>query len=144
MAVVYQVYRHGTIPENDVPDIPLWQLILGSVCFVAGILLLGSRTVDTVGNKITRLSPARSFATQMGAAIAVLLASAMGLPVSTSHCLVGAVIGIGCAQKMSGVKAPLQLKVLQRIVASWIATIPLAMILALAFYYPFRDIYEAR
>merc|ERR1711959_683182 len=100
LAVIYQVYSSGTIPSDGVPDIPLWALLMGSAGFVVGITLLGSRTIATVGTKITQLTPTRSFATQIGAAIAVLASSMMGLPVSTSHCLVGAVIGIGVAQKL--------------------------------------------
>ena len=61
--------------------------------------LLGSRTVSTVGGKITKLTPSKSFATQMGAAVAVLTSSVLGMPVSTSHCLVGAVVGIGAADR---------------------------------------------
>ena len=142
LAVIYQVYNEGTIPANGVPDIPIWALVMGSVGFVVGIITLGSRTISTVGTKITTLTPTRSFATQIGAAIAVLASSVMGLPVSTSHCLVGAVIGIGLAQKLSGVTAPLSWGVLKRIALSWISTIPIAMVLALCFFYPFQYLFE--
>lgn len=135
------MYNEGTIPANGIPDIPFWALVMGSLGFVLGIMTLGHRTISTVGTKITQLTPTRSFATQIGAAIAVLASSVMGLPVSTSHCLVGAVIGIGLAQKLSGVTAPLSWGVLKRIALSWVATIPIAMILALCFYYPFQHLY---
>ena len=62
-------------------------------------IIVGSRTVSTVGGKITKLTPSKSFATQMGAAVAVLTSSVLGMPVSTSHCLVGAVVGIGAADR---------------------------------------------
>jgi phosphate/sulfate permease len=137
-----QVYNSGTIPADGIPDIPIWALAMGSAGFVVGIVALGSRTIATVGSKITQLTPTRSFATQIGAAIAVLLSSVLGLPVSTSHCLVGAVIGIGIAQSLSGVTAPLSWSVLKRIALSWVVTIPMAMILALVLYYPFQSLYQ--
>merc|ERR1711964_926531 len=108
------------------PDIPMWALCMGATGFVVGIVLLGSRTISTVGSKITKLTPSKSYATQMGAAVAVLCASALGLPVSTSHCLVGAVIGIGVVQKyMTPEATPLSLAVLKKIVLGWAVTIPL-------------------
>jgi phosphate/sulfate permease len=81
------------------PDTATWIVTIGSFGFAAGVLMLGSRTIETVGNKITMLTPPKSFSTQMGAAVAVLASSAFSMPVSTSHCLVGAVVGVGIAQK---------------------------------------------
>ena len=73
---------------------------VGAVAFVGGIVVLGERTIRTVGGKITRLTPSRSYAVQMGTAVAVLSSTVLGLAVSTSHCLVGAIIGIGVADRM--------------------------------------------
>ena len=125
-----QVTRKGELEAT--PTIDYWVLAIGSAGFVIGIVLLGSRTIATVGGKITKLTPSRSFAVQvrsamraavasvgrgtrarptsarvheqhgaepqMGAAIAVLSSTILGLAVSTSHCLVGAVVGIGLAE----------------------------------------------
>ena len=91
-------------------------------------MTLGSRTIETVGNSITELTPSRSFATQIGAGIAVLGSSTMALPVSTSHCLVGAVVGVNMMEgwcKVDGAK-DLDFKVLKKIVIGWVVTIPLA------------------
>ena len=142
LCVIWQVYDTGALPANGEPDIPWWALLLGASGMVGGILALGSRTIETVGTKITTLTPTRSFATQIGAAVAVLASSAAGLPVSTSHCLVGSITGVGLAQKLSGVTAPLSLSVLKGIVLSWVATIPFAMLLAIIVYYPFASLYK--
>ena len=117
--------------------------IFGGLCFVAGILAVGSRTIATVGSKITKLTHSSAFAVQAGATLAVLLSTAIGLPVSTSHCLVGALIGTGVAARYTPStdgreRAPLDLKVLRKIVVAWVVTIPLAVVLALAVYVPLR------
>ena len=118
-------------PNGDIsriPPIPLWLSFLGAAGFVAGIALLGSRTIQTVGAKITKLTPSRSFAVQMGTAVAVLSSTVLGLAVSTSHCLVGSLIGIGIAEKLRGGSgAQLNLNMLLKIITGWVVTIPLAM-----------------
>ena len=129
------------------------------LCFVLGIVTIGSRTIATVGSKITKLTNSSAFAVQSGATLAVLLSSAAGLPVSTSHCLVGALMGIGIAGKFvestpttsqrhqsvsmgaaESRHAPLDFKVLQKIVLAWVVTIPLAVALALTVYVPLRAV----
>ena len=119
---------------EDHPEIPLWVLFIGAAGFVAGIALLGSRTIATVGNKITRLTPSKSFAVQIGAAIAVLSSTVLGLAVSTSHCLVGSVVGIGLASKVLGEVGALNGRVLLKILVGWAVTIPLSMMCALVVY----------
>jgi|EP01047_Picozoa_sp_COSAG01_P067130 phosphate/sulfate permease len=119
---------------------------LGGVCFVVGILLVGSRTIATVGSKITKLTTSTAFAVQSGATFAVLMSNALGLPVSTSHCLIGALIGTGIAGKVQqatceqGQQAPpeLDVAVLKKIALAWVVTIPLAVALALCLYFPLR------
>jgi phosphate/sulfate permease len=117
---------------------------IGGLCFVVGIVTVGSRTIATVGSKITKLTNTSAFAVQSGATLAVLLSSAAGLPVSTSHCLVGALIGVGIAGRFSptaqaaGRVAPLDFSVLKKIMLAWVVTIPLAVVLALAVYVPLR------
>ena len=103
-------------------------LVVTVAAFLVGILALGSRTIATVGSSITELTPSRSFATQTGAAVAVLSSSAMNLPVSTSHCLVGAVVGVNFMERWCHVEGakPLDLQVLKKIVVGWVVTIPLA------------------
>ena len=138
LAVILGVYRTGEVTSS--PTIPFWALCVGAVGFCVGIVLLGSRTIATVGSKITTLTPSKSYATQMGAAVAVMSGSALGLPVSTSHCLVGAVIGVGVVQKhMTPEATPLSLSVLKKIVLGWAATIPLAMLVSVVIFVPLRS-----
>jgi phosphate/sulfate permease len=141
LAVIFQVYDEGSIPANGKPNIPMWSLFMGACGFVFGIVFLGSKTIATVGTKITKLTPTRSYATQIGAAIAVLASSVVGLPVSTSHCLVGSVVGVGLAQKFLGEHNSLSLSVLKKIVLGWAVTIPLAMLVAVIVFLPFKGLF---
>lgn len=133
--------RHDSIISPQTPDIPFTALLFGALGFFLGILTMGRLTIKTVGKGIMRLTPSRSFATQMGAAIAVMLSSALGLPVSTSHCLVGSVVGIGAFEKMAGTGS-VNAGTLVRIVLGWVITIPLAMGVALLFFAPGRQYYD--
>lgn len=106
-----------------------------------GIITMGRLTIKTVGTKITTLTPSKSFATQMGGAIAVLGSSTIGLPVSTSHCLVGSVVGIGLFEKAMKT-GTVNFAVLNRIFLAWGITIPLAMGIATLIFYPFKSFFE--
>jgi phosphate/sulfate permease len=132
-ASILEIRRTGGFEEK--PTIPFEAIIAGTVAFVVGIVTMGRLTISTVGTKITTLTPTRSFATQIGAAVAVLTSSALKLPVSTSHCLVGAVIGIGAAQSLTK-SGSINWKVLSRIFLAWGITIPLAMFSALIVFLP--------
>lgn len=120
---------------NAIPEIPLWVLLLGASGFVLGILVLGDRTITTVGSKITKLTPSRSYAVQMGTGIAVLLSTVLGLAVSTSHCLVGSIIGVGLVAKMRAARdAELNFGMLTKILIGWAVTIPLAALVSVAIF----------
>ena len=145
--IIYIRTQHPhSVPGDDDGDTagsPWVAIAVGTVAFVVGILTLGSRTIETVGSSITELTPSRSFATQIGAAVAVLGSSTLALPVSTSHCLVGAVVGVNLMEgwcRVEGAKE-LDFKVLRKIVIGWIVTIPLAagvsVIVLLLFQKPF-------
>lgn len=139
----------GVLASEDItapPEIPLWVLSLGACGFVLGIATLGSRTIATVGGKITRLTPSRSFAVQMGTAVAVLSSTVLGLAVSTSHCLVGAVIGIGATERLlrgAASEAQLNLGMLKKILIGWAATIPLAMAVSVVCFLAVSALYPA-
>ncbi|HUG40924.1 MAG TPA: inorganic phosphate transporter [Longimicrobiales bacterium] len=102
--------------------VPMWVLVLGGVGIVTGLATYGYRVIATIGKQITEMTPTRGFAAEFGAATTVLIASRLGLPVSTTHTLVGAVIGVGFAQGI----AALNLRVIRNIVGSWLATLPAA------------------
>ena len=123
---------HGAV--RDEPDIPIWVVVAAGSCMSVGILTWGHKTIGTVSNKITALSPSKAFAVQLGAAVSVLTSSFVEMPVSTSHCLVGAVIGVGFAERLLGRGNNIDWGVLSRIAISWAVTIPAAMAIACAVF----------
>ena len=116
--------------------VPAWALALGGLGIVVGLATWGWRVIQTVGRRITELTPSRGFCAEFAAAITILLASVIpfGLPVSTTHILVGAVLGVGMAR---GIGA-LNLRIMRDITASWAVTIPAGAGLAIVFYYVLR------
>ena len=133
LAAIMEASLEGRIAAT--PQIPIWVLAIGSGGFVFGIAALGSRTIATVGGKITTLTPSKSFSVQIGAAVAVLSSTVLGLAVSTSHCLVGSVVGVGIASRISKAGGSLNGRMLLKIFIGWGVTIPLAMLVAVIFYY---------
>ena len=116
-----------------------WMLAIGGLGIVIGLATWGYRVMETVGKKITELTPSRGFAAQLAAASTIALASRLGIPISTTHTLVGAVLGVGLAR---GITA-LDLRVVGNILASWIATLPIAAALSVFFYYFFKGLLTA-
>ena len=129
VAAVLSVLKTNTLSLQT--QIPSWLLALGGAGIVIGLATWGWRVIETIGKKITELSPTRGFAAEFGAAITILLASKLGFPISTTHALVGAVFGVGMAR---GLRA-LNLKTLKEILLSWIITIPFCAILSIAMFY---------
>ena len=117
--------------------VALWMLVLGGVGIVIDLATWGYRVMETVGRKITELTPSRGFAATLAAATTIVLASRLGIPVSTSHILVGAVLGVGLAR---GIGA-LDLRVVGRILVSWVATLPIAAALSIFFFYFFKGVF---
>jgi PiT family inorganic phosphate transporter len=113
-----------------------WMLMVGGLGIVLGLATWGYRVMETVGRKITELTPSRGFAAELAAALTIVLASRMGIPVSTTHILVGSVLGVGLAR---GIGA-LDLRVLGKILVSWIATLPIAAVLSIFFFYFFKGL----
>ncbi len=113
------------------PIVPTWILVLGGVGIVAGLATWGWRVIETIGKKITELTPSRGFSAEFAAALTVLLASRLGFPISTTHTLVGAVLGVGLA----GGIAALNLRMIRDIILAWIVTIPAGALLSIVCYY---------
>jgi PiT family inorganic phosphate transporter len=134
-AVVSIVKSGGQVAQKA--DLPLWILILGGVGIVIGLATMGYRVMQTIGTKITELTPTRGYCATLAAATTVVLASKTGLPVSTTHIAVGAVMGVGLAR---GIGA-LDLRVIGNIVVSWIVTLPAGAILAALFFFLFKAIF---
>lgn len=120
-----------------VQSVPIWLLILGGVGIVVGLATWGWRVIETVGRKITELTPSRGFAAGFGAAATILLASKLGLPISTTHVIVGAVLGVGFARGIGAIN----LNIVRDIVISWVVTVPAGAILSVIFFYAIRAIF---
>ncbi|TDX29858.1 PiT family inorganic phosphate transporter [Modicisalibacter xianhensis] len=134
-AVVSVVQTHGEIGGSAA--LPWWILVLGGGGIVVGLVTYGHRVIATVGTGITELTPSRGFAATLAAATTVVLASGTGLPISTTHTLVGAVLGVGLARGM----AALNLRVLGTIVMSWLITLPAGAGLSILFFFTFKGMF---
>jgi len=134
LAAVITVAQTGAIASKSA--LPTWVLMLGGAGIVVGLATYGRHVIATVGRKITQLTPSRGFAAELAAATTIVIASGTGIPISTTHTLVGAVLGVGMAR---GIEA-IDLRVVGRILVSWVVTIPAGAILAIIFFYIFRAV----
>ncbi len=134
-AVVSVVSTGGEVAQKA--GLPLWILTLGGLGIVLGIATMGYRVMRTIGTKITELTPTRGFSAELAAAATVVIASRTGLPVSTTHIAVGAVMGVGIAR---GIGA-LDLRVIGGIVMSWLVTLPIAAGLSAGFFFALKAIF---
>ncbi len=135
VAAIFSVLKTNTVLSQS--EVPAWLLALGGGGIVIGLATWGWRVIETVGKKITELTPTRGFSAEFGAAVTILLASKLGLPISTTHALVGAVFGVGMAR---GIRA-LNLQTLREIIVSWIVTIPLCAAFSIAAFYMLKWIF---
>ncbi|MCP3870769.1 MAG: inorganic phosphate transporter [Gammaproteobacteria bacterium] len=135
-AVVSIVESGGEVTQKA--GLPIWILILGGAGIVIGLATMGYKVMQTIGTKITELTPTRGYCATLAAATTVVLASKTGLPVSTTHIAVGAVMGVGLAR---GVGA-LDLRVIGNIIISWVVTLPAGGILAALFFFVFKGIFS--
>jgi PiT family inorganic phosphate transporter len=136
MAAVVSTVQHGGEVAQKA-QLPLWILALGGLGIVVGLATMGYRVMQTIGTRITELTPSRGYCATLAAAATVVLASKTGLPVSTTHIAVGAVMGVGLAR---GIGA-LDLRVIGNIVVSWLVTLPAGAFLAALFFYVFRFVF---
>ena len=110
--------------------------MLGGGGIVIGLATFGVRVIATVGKKITQLTPSRGFAAELAAATTIVIASGTGIPISTTHTLVGAVLGVGLAR---GIEA-IDLRVVGKVFVSWVVTIPAGAFLAIVFFFVFKAV----
>ncbi|PCF97009.1 inorganic phosphate transporter [Vreelandella nigrificans] len=134
-AVISVVRSDGVIDSAAL--VPWWVLVLGGAGIVVGLVTYGHKVIATVGTGITELTPSRGFAATLAAATTVVLASGTGLPISTTHTLVGAILGVGLARGM----AALNLRVIGTIVMSWLITLPAGAGLAILFFFMFKGMF---
>jgi PiT family inorganic phosphate transporter len=134
LAAVVSIASTGAIGAKS--SLPIWVLALGGGGIVIGLATFGRHVIATVGKKITQLTPSRGFAAELAAATTIVIASGTGMPISTTHTLVGAVLGVGMAR---GIEA-IDLRVVARILVSWVVTIPAGAFLAILFFFVFRAV----
>jgi inorganic phosphate transporter, PiT family len=123
------LYSQGYMPGGF--HVPLWVVLSCQAAMAFGTLFGGWRIVHTVGSKITRLSPMRGFCAETGGALTLFMATALGVPVSTTHTITGAIVGVGAARRVSAVRW----NIAQGIVVAWVLTLPAAGIIAAAVYW---------
>ena len=135
VAAVVSIVKTGAVAQESA--LATWILLLGGIGIVIGLATYGWRVIQTVGRKITELTPSRGFAAELAAASTVVIASGTGIPISTTHTLVGAVLGVGMAR---GIGA-LNLRVVRNIMLSWLITLPAGGILAILFFFLLKAIF---
>ncbi len=135
LAAIAYIQRTGAVPGADF-GVPLWILLLGGVGIVTGLAIWGKKVIATVGEGIIPLQPSGGFCAELACATTVLCASRLGLPVSTSHALVGGVVGIGLVQKWynGGSSDTIRLQTVRGIFLAWLITVPIAAALGAAIF----------
>lgn len=128
LAAIFNILKTGAI-HSEVP-VPFWILVLGGTGIVFGLSTYGYKVMMTVGTRITEITPSRGVAANIAATATVLACTSLALPVSTTHTLVGAVLGIGLARGLSGINR----NVVCSIFGSWICTVPAAAVMSGIFY----------
>ena len=134
LAAVISVAKSGIVGAQAA--LPIWVLLIGGTGIVVGLATFGIHVIATVGKKITQLTPSRGFAAELAAATTIVIASGTGMPISTTHTLVGAVLGVGLAR---GIEA-IDLRVVGRVFVSWVVTIPAGAFLSIIFFLIFKAI----
>ena len=134
LAAVISVAKNGIVGAQAA--LPIWVLLIGGIGIVVGLATFGKHVIATVGKKITQLTPSRGFAAELAAASTIVIASGTGMPISTTHTLVGAVLGVGLARGIDAI----DLRVVGRVFVSWVVTIPAGAFLSIMFFLIFRAV----
>ena len=135
LAAVVSTAKSGMITGKAALD--TWILVVGGIGIVIGLATYGRKVMTTVGKKITHLTPSRGFAAELAASMTIVVASSTGMPISTTHTLVGAVLGVGLAKGISAIN----LSVVRGIFASWVITIPAGAVLSIIFFFILKAIF---
>jgi len=128
LAAVLAVHETGNVLMN-VP-VPVWVLVLGGVGIVLGLFTYGYKVIETIGRKITELTPSRGFTAEFATATTILLGSKLGMPLSTTHVLVGSVMGVGFARGLGAIN----MRMVRQIMASWLITVPATAVATVLLY----------
>ena len=135
MAAVISTAQTGLVTSQSA--LPGWVLLVGGIGIVIGLATFGYKVIATVGSKITELTPSRGFAAEIAAAGTVVLASFTGIPISTTHTLVGAILGVGFARGIGAI----DLRVVSNIFMSWVITLPAGALLSILFFFTLKGMF---
>jgi inorganic phosphate transporter, PiT family len=135
LVAIATLYTTHSVPTGDL-SAPLWILVLGGGGITAGLAISGRKVISTVGEQIIPLQRSSGFSAELATATTVLLSSRLGLPVSTTHALIGGVVGIGLAQDWRAV----QLNTLRQIALAWLVTIPISILLSALIFSALRQL----
>ncbi|XP_028966318.1 sodium-dependent phosphate transporter 1-B-like [Galendromus occidentalis] len=126
LVAVWLIYTDGSVQQTS--PTPFWVLLYGGIGISAGLWIWGKRVIQTIGNDLTKVTPTNGFSIEIGAASTVLLASKLGIPISTTHCKVGSIVFVGCTRNQQNVDWIL----FRGIVAAWLLTLPVTCALTAA------------
>jgi inorganic phosphate transporter, PiT family len=136
LAAVNSVISTGGAIEEE-SAMPIWILFLGGAGIATGLIMYGHKVIATIGKGITHLTPSRGFAAELAAGTTVVMASATGMPISTTHTLVGAVLGVGFARGI----AAINMNVIRTIFVSWIVTLPVGACLSIIIFFILKGVF---
>ena len=128
LATIYHIYRYESITKKA--DVPVWVLLLGGFGIVFGLSTWGYKIINRMGRELTKITPSRGFIIELSAALTVVIASRAEIPVSTTHCQVGSIVGCGLVGGTKNIQWPL----LKNILASWLITLPFTGLLSAALF----------
>ena len=131
-AIMGTLSHGGVVGATNV--VPPWVLFLGAAGIVTGLVMYGHKVIITIGSGITELTPSRGFAATLAGAVTMILASGTGLPISSTHTLVGAILGVGIARGIGAIN----LTMVTTIFTSWIVTLPAGALWSIATFYVFK------
>ena len=128
MATIYHIYQYSSIADKQ--NVPIWILAIGGVGIVIGLATWGYKIIDRIGRELTKITPSRGFIIELSAALTVIIASRAEIPVSTTHCQVGSVLGCGLGGGTKNIKWDL----VKGILFSWLITLPFTGLLSAALF----------
>ena len=139
LAAIVSIVNGGANALVSKTPVPVWILGLGSIGIVIGLSTWGWRVIETIGKKITELTPVRGFSAEFAAATTIVLASRLRIPISTTHTLVGGVLGVGIARGIENLNP----RVVRDIFTSWIVTLPAGAGMSIVFFLIIRTVFDS-
>jgi solute carrier family 20 (sodium-dependent phosphate transporter) len=138
LATIFAIYKNGYLLDKS--EVPIWILVLGGVGIVIGLGTWGYKIIDRIGKELTKITPSRGFVIELAAATTVIIASRAEIPISTTHCQVGSILGCGMA---GGIKN-IEWSLVKGILFSWLVTLPFtgflsAALFSFGYYSPYAD-----